>query len=115
MSSNPTPFQARCYELLKRVPAGQITTYKALGIALNSRAWRAVGSAMAQNPHPIVVPCHRVINSDGRLGGYAYGLEKKIELLRSEGIPIENQRVVNFEAFLFQFPDSETLSLSEKT
>lgn len=65
-------FTQRCYELLNKVPAGKITTYKALGDALGTKAYRAVGTAMAKNPDAPLVPCHRVINTDGKLGGYIF-------------------------------------------
>ena len=90
---NKNSFNQRCYELLKKVPSGKVTTYKALARALNTKTYRAVGRAMNKNPFAPHVPCHRVINSDGRLGGYAHGLQKKITLLKNEGIEIKNDRV----------------------
>ena len=77
------------YNLLKQVPKGKVTTYKALAHALNSKAYRAIGKIMNTNPHAPVVPCHRVINANGKLGGYALGIQKKIELLQKEGIEIQ--------------------------
>ena len=69
---------------------GQLVTYKELAERSgNPRAIRAAGSACATNPIPIVVPCHRVIGSDGRLTGYAGGLERKAGLLRLEGVATE--------------------------
>jgi methylated-DNA-[protein]-cysteine S-methyltransferase len=69
------------------VPAGSTTTYGALAArAGRPGAARAVGSAMANNPVPIVVPCHRVLASDGTLGGYGGGLEMKRRLLEMEGV-----------------------------
>lgn len=101
--AKPTPFQLQCYALLKTIPAGRVTTYKALAAALNSRAWRAVGHAMAQNPHPVIVPCHRVVCSDGRLGGYRYGPAQKAALLQNEGIDISGDRIRHFTRVFFQF------------
>ena len=86
-------FNERCYELLKKVPRGKVTTYKALAHALHTRAYRAVGRAMNKNPYAPVVPCHRVINSDGKLGGFATGLPKKILLLKKERIEIKNNKI----------------------
>ena len=100
--SNST-FNQRCYTALKRVPAGKITTYRDLARAIGSRAYRAVGQAMAKNPYAPKVPCHRVIRSDGHLGGYAYGLPAKIKLLAKEGISVKNNRVPDFESLLFRF------------
>lgn len=96
-------FANRCYELLTQVPSGRVTTYKAIANALNSKAYRAVGTAMKNNPNAPQVPCHRVVNNDGRLGEYAYGVEKKIELLKNEGINVVNGKVVNFAKVLYDF------------
>lgn len=90
--TKPT-FTLRCYNLLKTVPQGKVTTYKALANALGTRAYRAVGRAMNQNHFAPHVPCHRVINADGRLGGYTHGLTKKITLLKQEGIEIKNNTI----------------------
>lgn len=86
-------FNQRCYTLLRKVPKGKVTTYKALANALGTAAYRAVGNAMNKNPDAPRTPCHRVINADGRLGGFATGLPKKIAILKSEGIKIENQKI----------------------
>lgn len=83
-------FNQKCYELLKKVPKGKIVTYKSIAKALNSNAYRAVGNAMNRNQHAPIIPCHRVINSNGKLGGYALGINKKISILKSEGVEIEN-------------------------
>jgi methylated-DNA-[protein]-cysteine S-methyltransferase len=72
---------------LARVPYGSTTTYGALAAdSGRPRAARAVGTAMNRNPVPIVLPCHRVVGADGRLVGYGGGIERKIALLRLEGI-----------------------------
>ena len=83
-------FNEKCYDLISQIPAGSISTYKEVAKALNTKAYRAVGSAMAKNPNPIIVPCHRVIRSDGGVGGYSGpgGIRKKIKLLRSEKVKI---------------------------
>ena len=96
-------FNDKCYELLKQVPKGKVTTYKEIAKALNSRAYRAVGNAMNKNPNSIEVPCHRVVKTDGRLGGYAYGNEKKIALLSEEGVEVKDGKIVNFETILHHF------------
>src|SRR5919108_1425992 len=80
-----TPFQQTVWAALRRIPYGATTTYGALAASLGVRgAARAVGSANRLNPLAIVVPCHRVIGSDGRLTGYAGGLERKSFLLAHE-------------------------------
>ena len=96
-------FDARCYELLKQIPKGRVTTYKLMAEALGTKAYRAVGNALAKKPELVMVPCHRVVKSDGRIGGYALGEKKKIELLESEGIRIENGRVAELAALLYRF------------
>jgi methylated-DNA-[protein]-cysteine S-methyltransferase len=81
-----TAFQRAVWTALRRVPAGQTTTYAALARAIGSpRAIRAVGAANAANPIWLIIPCHRAIGSDGRLVGYAGGLERKRWLLEHEG------------------------------
>jgi methylated-DNA-[protein]-cysteine S-methyltransferase len=80
------PFRRRVLDELARVPYGETTTYGALADrAGRPRAARAVGAVMNGNPVPIVLPCHRVVGSDGRLVGYGGGLERKENLLRLEG------------------------------
>lgn len=96
-------FDESCYTLLKLVPEGKVTTYKEMANALNSRAWRAVGRAMAKNKHLFVIPCHRVVRSDGAIGGYALGSDKKAALLTAEGITVENGKVKNLGACLHRF------------
>ena len=96
-------FNKKCYQKLALIPSGMISTYGALAKSLNSKAYRAVGNAMAKNPNPISVPCHRIIRSDGALGGYALGVIKKIQLLKKEGIKIKNNKVVNYKSKLFEF------------
>lgn len=81
-----TEFQRRVWAELLTVPFGQTATYLAIALALeNSQAVRAVGAANGQNPVSIVVPCHRIIGSDGKLIGYGGGLWRKEWLLRHEG------------------------------
>ncbi|MFH1325203.1 MAG: MGMT family protein [archaeon] len=86
-------FNERCYEILKKVPAGKVTTYKAIAHKLNSKAYRQVGMAMNKNPYAPKIPCHRVINSDGKIGGFNSGVKKKIEMLKKEGVEVKNNRI----------------------
>ena len=90
-------FNKKCYEKISLIPRGMITTYSEIANSLNSNAYRAVGNAMAKNPNLISVPCHRVIRSDGSLGGYALGIDKKIQLLNTEGIIVKNNQVVDYK------------------
>jgi len=98
-----TEFQKKVYEIVKKVPKGKTTTYKAIALKLNSSP-RAVGQALKVNPYSYAargwaggknsmskrVPCHRVIHADGRIGGYSgnnpKNIQKKIQLLKEEGI-----------------------------
>jgi methylated-DNA-[protein]-cysteine S-methyltransferase len=80
-----TPFQRKVLAVTARVPYGELITYaKVAHKAGNDRAYRAAAGAIGDNPIPIVVPCHRVVASDGTLGGYAGGLDAKRQLLKLE-------------------------------
>jgi len=82
-----TAFQQRVWEELRRIPSGETRSYGELAAALgNPKASRAVGGANGANNVAVLIPCHRVIAADGSLGGYAYGLAIKAELLRREGV-----------------------------
>ena len=95
-------FSEECYSILRKVPRGKVTTYKALAKELNTKAFRAVGNAMNKNPYAPIVPCHRVINSDGRLGGFASGIKNKIKMLKNEGIKIKNNEI-DLDKYLHRF------------
>lgn len=87
--SGVTEFRAAVLRELAKVPFGETTTYAQLARAVgNPKAVRAVGSACATNPLPLFIPCHRVLRSDGQLGGYRGGVEAKRFLLRMEGIDV---------------------------
>ncbi len=103
-------FQAEVLNLVKQIPGGKVTTYGEIARKLTGsvRAARAVGRAVAKNPYPVIVPCHRVVRSDGNVGGYKLGVDTKIKLLNDEGIEIQGGKVANFEQTLFRFND-ETL------
>lgn len=97
-------FQERCYKLLSTVPKGKVTTYKALAEALGTKSYRAVGTAMNKNPYPRhLVPCHRVVNANGALGGYADNVTDKIERLKQEGIEVKEKQIVDFKNKLYSF------------
>lgn len=82
-----TAFQQRVWAALRSIPYGTTATYRQIAEAVgNPAATRAVGTANARNPLPIIVPCHRVIGTDGSLTGYAGGLEAKRHLLTLEGV-----------------------------
>jgi len=85
-----SPFQRRALTRLRDVPPGSVVTYQALAAAIGApSSQRAIGNTMASNPVPIYVPCHRVIKSDGRIGNYGGGVERKLKLLRAEGFEVD--------------------------
>lgn len=94
-------FNERCYLALKKVPKGKITTYKEIANILGTKAYRAVGNAMNKNPHNNV-PCHRVVKSNGEVGGFARGTKQKIKILKKEGIEIKGERI-NIKKYLYKF------------
>jgi methylated-DNA-[protein]-cysteine S-methyltransferase len=82
-----TPFQKRCWEALRRIPYGKVCSYADIAREVGSpRGFRAVGQANHNNPVPIIIPCHRVVGSNGTLTGYGGGLSVKEKLLQLEGI-----------------------------
>lgn len=86
------------YELLLKIPAGKVSTYGDLAKALgNPLASREIGRILGKNPNPVKVPCHRVVKSSGKVGGYFYGSDRKKELLEKEGISFNNEIVNDFK------------------
>jgi len=101
MHCQTTDFQERVYELVKKIPKGKVTTYKEIAEKMKASP-RAVGRALNSNPRLVKVPCHRVVHSDRRIGGYKLGVGKKITLLKKEGIKIKNNRIIaNTKIFKF--------------
>ena len=81
-------FKEKVFEVVKKIPRGEVVSYKEVAQrAGRPRAWRAVGNILSKNKNP-ELPCHRVIRSDGKIGGYNRGLKKKRALLRKEDYPI---------------------------
>lgn len=84
-----TPFQAKVYDALLQVQAGHVTTYQDLGKAIECRSSQAIGQALRRNPFAPEIPCHRVIQKNGSLGGFGGSWEKasdKHKLLEAEGV-----------------------------
>ncbi len=84
-----TDFQIKVWNAISKIPKGKVKTYKELARLIRKpKASRAVANACGKNPFPIKIPCHRVIRSDGRLGGYSGkgGIKTKRKLLRNEGV-----------------------------
>lgn len=88
-----TEFQKKIYSIVKKIPRGEVLTYKQIAVKLGN--WglaRAVGNALNKNKNP-TVPCHRVVRSDGKIGGYAKGSLVKIKILRKEGVRIKGNKI----------------------
>ncbi len=101
-------FSERVWNLMRKIPRGKVTTYKELAHTLNTKAYRAVGNACRNNPYAPEVPCHRVVKSNGNIGGFGgdvsgKNVKKKIDLLKKENVKVENGKVTNFEKLLFKF------------
>jgi O-6-methylguanine DNA methyltransferase len=80
-----TPFAKKVYKVVLSIPIGQVRTYKWVAQKIGrSKAYRAVGAALKNNPYPLIIPCHRVIASRGELGGYSGGKKFKKALLNLE-------------------------------
>jgi len=98
-----TIFQSECYEALKKVPKGKVITYAGLARMVGRpKAHRAVGSAMNKNPYAPQVPCHRVVKSNGDLGGFATDIKVKIKRLQKEGVVVSDNKIVDFQSTLFE-------------
>ena len=90
--------EERVYKKLLEVPPGMVTTYGELAKAVGLRnGQRAIGRIMNKNPYPVIVPCHRVIKSNGKIGGYAWGEMIKTNMLSKEGITIKNGKIIDLE------------------
>lgn len=80
-----TKFQQKVYNFVCSIPKGKTVTYKQVAVAIgHPKAYRAVGNALNKNPQIEIIPCHRVICSDGQVGGYIHGHKKKLKLLQDE-------------------------------
>ena len=96
--------EQKIYKKLLDVPKGQITTYGELAKAVGLKnGQRVVGKIMNKNPYPVIIPCHRVVMSTGKIGGYAYGEHVKIKLLNDEGIQIKNGKITDLENRIYRF------------
>lgn len=90
--SKSTNFQKRVYQIVSKIPKGKVMSYKEVAeLSGYPRAWRAVGNILNKNRDP-KIPCHRVIRSDGGIGGFAKGKEEKIKLLKKEGAILQLAR-----------------------
>jgi len=86
------------YKKLLKVPKGKITTYGDLAKTMGLKnGQRAIGVIMKNNPFPVIIPCHRVVKSNGEVGGYAYGEKTKSNMLSKEGITIKCGKILDFD------------------
>ena len=84
------------YTKLLQVPKGKVTTYSELAKAVGLKnGQRAIGRIMSKNPFPVIVPCHRVILSNGKIGGYAWGEKIKANMLSKEGVKIKKGKILD--------------------
>ena len=103
-----TEFQEKVYEAVKLIPKGKVSTYKHLANYLSCNSSQAIGQALKKNPFAPTVPCHRVIKSDLSIGGY-FGavsgdeISKKISLLESEGIELDENGKLRNDHQVFSF------------
>ena len=94
----------KVYRKLLLVPKGKVTTYGELAKAVGLKnGQRAIGMIMKNNPFPVIIPCHRVVKSDGKIGGYAYGEIVKSRMLANEGIKIKDGKIIDFDKGRFYF------------
>jgi len=91
---------------MEKIPKGRVTTYGLVAKKLNTKAYRAVGNACRRNPYAPRVPCHRVVRSDGTVGGFGgktsgKNVKKKIQMLRKEHVEIIDGRIADFAEVIF--------------
>lgn len=106
-------FCERVYFLLNKIPKGRVVTYKQIAEKLKSKGYRAVGNCLTKNRNLIKIPCHRVVRSNGEVGGYVLGSLKKEQILRKEGIEIIKGKI-DLEKFSYNFsslPNTTTIAL----
>ena len=101
-------FEEKVWKLMEDIPRGRVTTYGFIARKLKTKAYRAVGNACRRNPYAPMVPCHRVVRSDGAIGGFrgkttGTAIEEKMLMLRNENVQVKNGKVVDFEKVLFKF------------
>lgn len=96
----------KVYFYCKKIPRGKVSTYGEISRVMNTRAFRAVGQILKRNPYAPVVPCHRVVKSNGDISGFSgndlKNIKEKIKLLKEEGVQVKNGKIVDFEKKLFR-------------
>ena len=96
--------EEKVYKKLLEVPKGKVTTYGDLAKAIGLKnGQRVIGKIMNKNPYPVIIPCHRVIKSNGKIGGYAWGEKVKEKMLSNEGIKIKKGKILEVEKAIYRF------------
>ena len=96
--------EQQVYKKLTEVPQGKVTTYGELAKAVGLKnGQRVIGQIMKKNPYPVIIPCHRVVKSDGQVGGYAYGDKIKTNMLKKEGLTIKNGKILDWNKKFYKF------------
>ena len=96
--------EQKVFKKLLEVPKGQITTYGELSKAVGLKnGQRAIGRIMNKNPYPVIIPCHRVVMSTGKIGGYAYGAHIKTKMLNDEDIEIKDGKILDWKNKIYRF------------
>lgn len=94
----------KIFSLVRQIPRGKVTTYAEIARAAGSKKLaRAVGRILSKNHKPNEIPCHRVVMSNGKVGGYKWGVAEKIKLLRREGVEVRGGKIVELEKYLHRF------------
>lgn len=101
-------FYDEVYKLCRQIPKGRVSTYREIGNKLKTKAYRAVGQALRNNPDAPRTPCHRILNSKGELHGFngktkGKKINDKKKMLEKEGLKFEGDRIIDFEKKLFKF------------
>ena len=104
----PTSFEMKVYKICSLVPKGKVSTYKKIARKLGINSPRAVGQALKRNPFAPHCPCHRVVSSDGSIGGFGgktggRKIREKIRILKKEGVEVQGNKILNFEEVLCKF------------
>lgn len=101
-------FMNSVLSIVRKIPKGKVTTYGEIAEDLGGKKFaRAVGTALKRNPCVVKIPCHRVVCSDGSIGGYKNGINEKIRLLEKEGIKIRDKKILDFEKVMFKISRKE--------
>lgn len=105
MKRFPSKFEEKVLEAVSQISTGKVATYKFLARAVGRpKAVRAVGNALNKNPALIKTPCHRIVRSDGKVGGYRRGIRKKLLLLKKEGIEVDTKnKIKNLNKIIYKF------------